>query len=225
MRHLCIIGALGLSVTAVKIHAAQTLNWTGDFTPCTRHSELLKHGPMSVGVKFSTSNRSIEREFKRAMDFWSSIVDMEWYKDDTAACSINVVDGTPDILTNSVIARSQFPEWGDFQGWIAFDPRASLSKFEIYVTAVHEIGHMLGLRHNSNASSVMYFLDVDGPEVVDRNDLLSLVEHHQLRIPLDESPISVSKHFALVRAKSRHNADQHVETPPMSTARRIQPAP
>jgi hypothetical protein len=219
------IGALGLSVAAVRMDAAQTINWTGNFTSCSHHAELLKHSPMSLGVKFSTSNRSIEKEFKRAMDFWSSIVDMEWHEDNTSACSINVVDGTPDILTNSVIARSQFPEWDDFQGWIAFDPHAPLSRFEVYVTAVHEIGHMLGLRHSANAASVMYFLDIAAPEIVDANDLLSLAEHHQLRIAPGQGAIPVSKHFALVRAKSRHDVDQHVETPPLSTARRIQPVP
>lgn len=222
-RKLLITGLLALSFTAAPIHAAQTGNWTGNFASCSRRSELLKYGPMSVGVKFSTSSHAIQREFKKAMDFWSGIIDMDWYEDDSSTCSINVVDGTPDILTNSVIARSQFPEWGNFEGWIAFDPHAPLSKFEIYVTAVHEIGHMLGLKHNPSASSIMYFLDLEGPEVLDNSDLISLAKRHQLRIADLEGPIPVSKHPSYLRAKSRQGAGPHGDAVSASTALTKQP--
>jgi hypothetical protein len=225
VRSFCILGILGLSFAAAPGRAAQTVNWTGNFAPCSRHSELFKYGPMSLGVKFSTSNRAIEREFKKAMDFWSGVIEMEWHEDDSSACSINVVDGTPDILTNSVIARSQFPEWENFEGWIAFDPHAPLSKFEMYVTAVHEIGHMLGLKHNPSASSIMYFLDLEGPEVLDNRDLVSLAEHHQLSMSTLAGPIAVSKHPSFVRAKSRQSASPHPDTEPPSTALIKQPRP
>ena len=146
------------------------------------------------------------------MDFWSSIVEMEWHEDETSNCSINVVDGTPEVLAHAVVARSQFPEWGNFEGWIAFDAHAPLSKFEIYVTAVHEIGHLLGLKHNPSASSIMYFLDLEGPEVVDSNDLFALAGHHKLRIALDQAPIPVSKHLRLIPAKAHIDEDQNKNT-------------
>jgi hypothetical protein len=223
VRTFSFLAALGLLFLAAQLDVAQTVNWTGDYASCTRHSELLNYGPMSIGVRFSTSSHQIQKEFKKAMDFWSGIIEMDWHEDDSPTCSINVVDGTPEILKNSVIARSQFPEWGRFEGWIAFDPRAPLSKFEIYVTAVHEIGHMLGLQHNPSASSIMYFLDLEGPEVLDRKDLLSLSEHHQLRIAVAEAPIPVSKHLSFVRAKSDGSADAHVDVEPASTARTKHP--
>lgn len=228
MRTFSFLAALGLFFLAARLDVAQTVNaqtvnWTGNYAPCTRHSELLKYGFMSIGVRFSTSSHAIEREFKKAMDFWSGIIEMDWHEDDSSTCAINVVDGTPEILKNSVIARSQFPEWGNFRGWIAFDPSAPLSRFEIYVTAVHEIGHMLGLQHNPSASSIMYFLDLEGPEVLDRKDLLSLSEHHQLRIAIAEAPIRVSKHFSFVRAKSSGATDTRVDAGPASTARTRHP--
>ncbi|HEY7307008.1 MAG TPA: matrixin family metalloprotease [Bryobacteraceae bacterium] len=168
------------------------VNWTGNFAPCDTHSELLKRDSMRLGVRFSTSNSAVAREFRRAMDFWTRIIDMSWHEDGTSSCSIELVDGTPAILQNAVVARAQFVEWRNFEGWIAFDPRAPLTKVEMYLTAVHEIGHMLGLSHNPNPSSVMYYIDLEGPEVLDSWDLTSLAARHKLRIDSARAPIPVS---------------------------------
>ena len=56
-----------------------------------------------------------------------------------------------------------------------------MNSAEIYATAVHELGHMLGLKHNANSRSIMYFLDVDGTEVLDGQDILELSRLHTLR--------------------------------------------
>jgi hypothetical protein len=173
--------------------AQVTVNWAGDFAPCAGHSELLKHGPMNLGVRFSTSRLQLRREFKRAMIFWSRVVEMSWHEDRTSSCALQLVDGTPKILKNAIIARSQFTEWENFQGWIAFDPRAPLTKAEMYLTAVHEIGHLLGLKHNPSAKSIMYYLDLEGPEVLDAHDISELATHHKLRVLVIDAPISVNR--------------------------------
>jgi hypothetical protein len=172
---------------------AQPANWGGNFSPCNNHSEFLRYDSMDLGVRISTSNRSLAKQFKRAMDFWARILNMDWHEDNTSSCAVQVVDGTPAILPDSVIARSQFTDWRNFQGWIAFDPNASLTKTELYLIAVHEIGHMLGLKHNPNAKSVMYFLDLEGPEFLDNDDLTSLASHHRLRIASLRGPIAVER--------------------------------
>lgn len=174
--------ALTASEPASEFTAPQHVNWTGSFAPCGRRSELLKHNHMNVGLRLSTSNRTLGREFRRAMDFWSSVVDMSWYEDETSSCALQVVDGTSSILTNATIARSQFTDWSNFQGLIAFDPNAPLTRTGMYLTAVHEIGHILGLKHNSNPSSVMYYLDLREREVLDRSDLAALASRHKLRV-------------------------------------------
>jgi hypothetical protein len=173
----------------------QRANWTGNFAPCGTHSELLKRDSMRLGVRFSTSNSAVAREFRRAMDFWAGIIDMSWHEDPSSSCSLELVDGTPAILRNAVVARAQFVEWQNFEGWVAFDPRAPLTKAEMYSTAVHEIGHTLGLRHNPNPNSVMYYIDLEGSEVLDSGDLASLAARHKLRFGLGRAPIPVGTSF------------------------------
>ncbi len=183
---------LALFVAAPGFLADQLhVNWTGNFAPCEGHSELLKHDFMDIGVRLSTSNHAIARAFKRAMNFWAEIIEMSWHEDRTSSCALELVDGTPAILKSAMVARAQFVEWQNFQGWIAFDPRAPLTKTEMYLTAVHEIGHLLGLRHNTSAYSVMYYIDLEGPEVLDSHDLMALAEHHRLRVDVPKPPIPV----------------------------------
>ncbi|HVP11063.1 MAG TPA: matrixin family metalloprotease, partial [Phycisphaerae bacterium] len=87
--------------------------------------------------------------------------------------------------------------WANFRGEIAVNSVAAkgMNSAEIYAAAVHEIGHMLGLKHNANVHSVMYFLDVEGSEVLDSRDISDLSRRHELRpvilaadfVPIQES--------------------------------------
>lgn len=147
---------------------------------------------MALGVKISTSNPVLAREFREAMDFWSNVIDMRWHEDQSSTCAVQLVDGTPSILKKTVVARAQFTEWDNFQGWIAFNPHAPLTSEEMFLTAVHEIGHMFGLKHNPSNRSVMYYLDLEGSEVLDRQDLSALASRHRLRVSSTEEPITVS---------------------------------
>ncbi len=82
---------------------------------------------MDLRVKVSTSNLALARQFKRAMDFWSEILDIDWHEVVSEDCSIQLVDGTPEVFAfgggcSCAVARSQFPEEPGFQGWVAFNP-------------------------------------------------------------------------------------------------------
>jgi hypothetical protein len=136
---------------------------------------------MDLGIRFSTSNQELMVEFARALDFWSTILDMNWHQEDSRNCAIQVVDGFPGLFKPAESARAQFPGSLSFQGWIAFNPKASLAGNELFQTSVHELGHVFGLQHSHNASSVMYFLCLGSPAFLDDTDLAALANRHKLR--------------------------------------------
>jgi predicted Zn-dependent protease len=138
---------------------------------------------MDLGVRIATDNPVLAGQFRRAMDSWAKILDLDWHEDDTQTCSIQLFDGEPELFQPVLVAaRSQLPDRDEFQGWIAFNPAQTLSETGYYRISIHEIGHMLGLQHSASAASVMYFLDLDGPECLDPADLAALAKHHKLRI-------------------------------------------
>jgi hypothetical protein len=183
------------------------VNWSGNYTPCDRHQEILRRKGKDLGVRFSTSNQALALEFARALDFWATIVDMDWHEEDSRSCSIAIVDGHRDLFQPAEVARAQFPDRPVFQGWIAFNNEVSLPREELYVTAVHELGHVLGLRHNPSARSVMFYLRVDGPLVLDAADLSTLARRHKLRAADLDRPLMVSiPEHGRTRPRDRVNA-------------------
>jgi hypothetical protein len=170
-------------------------NWSANYPPCNRHSEWLKQGHMDLGLRVATANPILAEQFRRAMDSWARILDLDWHEDDTQNCSIQLVDGDRELFQPAYIAaRSQLPDRLDFQGWIAFNPAQTLSETELYRISVHEIGHMLGLQHSSNAMSVMYGFNLDGLEWLDPTDLAALATHHKLRIATLDQPFKLTQH-------------------------------
>jgi hypothetical protein len=137
---------------------------------------------MELSVWLNTSNPLLAAEFRRAMNFWAAVLDMAWHERNTPQCSIQVIDGSSALFTDDTMAaRSQFTDRTNFHGWIAFNPKCRLTSTEMYLAAIHEVGHMLGLEHNPNPRSIMYFLDPDEPPTLDNRDLASLGKRHKLR--------------------------------------------
>jgi hypothetical protein len=171
-------------------------NWTAHYPTCGRHAEVLKRGPMNLGIRLATSNPALAEEFKSALNFWSTVLDLAWHEDNSKNCSIELVDGQRDLFEpepENMAARSQFPDRLGFQGWIVFNPAVPLSRAELYRISVHEIGHMLGLRHSLNTLSLMYGLDLDCSEFLDTQDLASLAARHKLRIASLTQPVKLTK--------------------------------
>jgi predicted Zn-dependent protease len=52
---------------------------------------------------------------------------------------------------------------------------------EATATWIHEIGHLLGLKHNPSATSIMFFIDVDISSKLDSQDLRAIASLHALR--------------------------------------------
>ena len=186
---------LGLFCTGLA--PAETLgNWRANYLPCKQHSELLKRGPMNLGVRFATANPVLAQQFRSAMDFWAKILDLQWHEESTQNCSIELIDGERALFEpepENMAARSQFPDRRDFEGWIVFNPAVPLDKMESYRISVHEIGHMLGLRHSANIKSLMYGFDLDDSESLDSADLAALAGRHKLRIASLARPVVLTK--------------------------------
>lgn len=178
-------------------------NWSANDSACDGHSELLKKGALKIGVRFSTSNPALQTACARALDFWAIVLDMEWHEDDSHGCAIQIVDGRPDLFIPVEIARAQLPNRRGFQGRIAFNPAASLPASEQFFVAVHELGHLLGLPHNPSASSIMFYLNVDEPFVLDKADLTALAAIHKLRIDGLDQPLPVIAPSVTERCCSR----------------------
>lgn len=165
--------------------AEPAANWSADYPQCNHRSDLLKPGPLNLGVRFNTTNLGLAEQFRRAMDFWAGVLDLQWHEDSTETCSMELSDGQRELFEptpNNMVARSQFPDRRDFQGWIVFNPAVKLTPAESYRISVHEIGHMLGLKHNPNTRSLMYDLDLECSEELDATDLASLRARHKLRV-------------------------------------------
>ena len=138
---------------------------------------------MDLAVRISTTNTVLTQQFERALDFWTGVLDLEWHEVGSEECSIQLLDGTPSVFDfcTCLSARSQFPDRAEFQGWIAFNPRVKLTRQEMFLDSVHEIGHLLGLAHNANESSVMYWLALAKSTTLNSTDLDALAARHKLR--------------------------------------------
>ena len=183
-----------IAILAAPAFASPRTNWSGPYQPCDNRTEFLKSAHMDLGVRFDTSSPIAAQAFRRALKFWSEVLDMDFHEDSSRSCSVALVDATPGILSeHNDVARAQFTDWANFQGWIAFDPHIGeyMTTDEVYATAVHELGHMFGLVHNSHPGSVMFYLDANETSTLDDADLRAVKARHALRVAGRNGPIAV----------------------------------
>jgi hypothetical protein len=163
----------------------QQANWTGPYRPCLNSIELRKAGHMSIGVRYDISDPVIIQQFHRAIDFWAKLLDADFHDDQSTSCAIAIVEGSDAVLQHrgTIVARAQLPDRLNFHGWIAVDPmaRTYLADDEATAIWIHEIGHLLGLKHNPSPGSIMFCVDVDGSSRLDSQDLHAIASQHALR--------------------------------------------
>jgi Matrixin len=166
-----------------RTHERMDSNWASADTPCAKHDDLRASVLGNIGVKIDVADEWADG-FRRALSFWNMVLAAHFYEEPNLDfCTIRIIYGGPDILNRAFVARSQVTDWVGFFGKIAVRKLAAqeLSRGEIYGIAVHEIGHILGLKHSTSIHSVMFFLNVDGTEALDAKDILDLSRRHKVR--------------------------------------------
>lgn len=110
-------------------YAGSPANWSANYPPCNRHAELLQQGHMDLGVRVATTNLALARQFRRAMDTWARILDLDWHEDDTQSCSIQIVDGERQLFQpEAVAARSRVARPSLFRWMDRFQPRTDTQR-------------------------------------------------------------------------------------------------
>jgi hypothetical protein len=178
---------------------------------CTPSQELLKYESMNLGVRIATSNPQLAAQFENALNFWTTVIDMRWHLESSSLCTVQLLDGQPDLFEDSTIAKAHLAKFSGSSGWVAFNPKAPLTRNELYLTAVHEIGHLLGLEHNPSVASVMYYTNDERADLLDKIDLMALSDRHRLRKTARSASIRCTTGYltgvssALVPASPRHS--------------------
>lgn len=117
--------------------------------------------------------QQIDREIARAFNFWSQHTDLTFTKKSKSDNHIKIsfekydhgncdrFDGPLGVLAHAGITRSLLHDYyeydihfDDSEHWL--DGDKFWSGKNLFQVAVHEIGHILGLDHSDNPSSVMY---------------------------------------------------------------------
>src|SRR5690349_21538323 len=85
---------------------------------CHEHTQLTTRDHMKLGVRILTANPALAESFRRALDFWTRLLDMEWYEEQSDACSLQLTDAAPGSLEDNIAAITQVPGSSDFEGLI-----------------------------------------------------------------------------------------------------------
>ena len=152
------------------------LTLTVEAAPCPNASELQRDGHLDLLVHFDTRNAALTIAFKRALNYWAGILDMEWHDVGHRDCVVEVTGTAEDFFRLREVARAM-PS-----GWIAFNPDFTLNARQLYVVSIHELAHLFGAPHNRDRRSVMASGDQRGDEILLADDLLSIAQKHKLRI-------------------------------------------
>jgi hypothetical protein len=168
------------NITSSSPSSPKRVNWSTPDQPCANYNDLKKYALGDIGVKIDVSDPAWAAAFRRALVFWNKVLDVNFYEEKNInACALRITDGPLGMFADGHTAFAQFTDLDGFEAKIVVLPQVHLSPAGKFVNAVHEIGHIVDLRHNSDPVSVMY------PEIENSSRLrefANAVQYVQYRI-------------------------------------------
>ena len=165
------------NLTPSSPFSPKRVNWSTPDEPCARYNDLKKYTLGDIGVKIDVSDPAWAEAFRRALVFWNKILDVNFrVEKNMNACALRITDGPLEMFGGGYTAFAQFADLDGFEAKIVVLPHVPLSPAGKFVNAVHEIGHVLDLRHNPDPRSVMY------PDIENISKMREFVNAVQYRV-------------------------------------------
>jgi Matrixin len=145
------------NMTPSSPSSPKRVNWSTPDKPCANYNDLKKYDLGDIGVKIDVSDPAWAAAFRRALVFWNKVLDVNFYEEKNInACGLRITDGPLVMFGGGFTAFAQFADLDGFEAKIVVLPQVPLSPAGKFVNAVHEIGHIVDLKHNPDPKSVMY---------------------------------------------------------------------
>jgi hypothetical protein len=145
------------NMTPSSPSSSMRVNWSTSDKPCANYNDLKKYALGDIGVKIDVSDPAWAAAFRRALVFWNKVLDVNFYEEKNInACALRITDGPLVMFGGGFTAFAQFTDLDGFEAKIVVLPQVPLSPAGKFVNAVHEIGHIVDLKHNPDPKSVMY---------------------------------------------------------------------
>jgi hypothetical protein len=145
------------NLTSSPPSSPEAMNWSTPDEPCAKYNDLKKYALGDIGVKIDVSDPAWAAAFRRALVFWNKILEVNFHEEKNIhACALRVTDGSLWMFEGGYTAFAQSADLNGFEAKIVVLPQVPCSPAARFVNAVHEIGHVVDLRHNPDPSSVMY---------------------------------------------------------------------
>jgi hypothetical protein len=165
------------NMTSSSPSSPKRVNWSTPDQPCANYNDLKKYALGDIGVKIDVSDPAWAAAFRRALVFWNKVLDVNFYEEKNInACALRITDGPLEMFADGHTAFAQFTDLDGFEAKIVVLPQVPLSPAGKFVNAVHEIGHIVDLRHNLDPVSVMY------PDIENSSRLREFANAVQYRI-------------------------------------------
>jgi hypothetical protein len=145
------------NMTPSSPSSPKLVNWSTSDKPCANYNDLKRYALGDIGVKIDVSDPAWAAAFRRALVFWNKVLDVNFHEEKNInACALRITDGPLVMFGGGYTAFAQFTDLDGFEAKIVVLPQVPLSPAGKFVNAVHEIGHIVDLRHNPDPMSVMY---------------------------------------------------------------------